>query len=303
MLLSVIVITARAQPQIETLMRAIDAQAVSGDVIELVLVDFLGRSFTDLDLDNTWLAQRTARPAHIGSVKLCKPKPTPYQGEHRVTSRDLHAIANARNTGFIVSSMPYLAFLDDRVTLGARWLETIREYAKRGDDDRAIAGPCDRHEFGARVRDDRRLRSPNGRGDCPGDWLYGGNFALPRALYELVNGCEEGTDPCGRQDRVLGMMLRNNGVRIDFLTSMGVVFDRDTANKPHPFPRLRPGVPPADKARAILKRYGGRMRTDPATTPDLKAMRRIILAGGKFPSHAFTADSRDWFDNTRFGDL
>ena len=289
MRLSVCTITAREQPRYEWLIRDLAAQMDDGDEIEVLIIDALTLA-RDLDLGRV--------PPGI-EVRICAPKPTPYQGPHRVTSRDLHAIANARNTALCLASFDYVAFVDDRVRLGVHWLHEVRKAQERRAS--AVCGPCHKDMLGVgRVTDDRADRAPLGRVNCGGDWFYGGNFALPLDWALEINGCEEGTDPVGRQDRVMGHMLHNRGRRIDYLEGMSVLLDRKLA-KPHPFPRIGKGVPPGDKGRAIMARFAKRDRTE--LTPDLGAMRSALLAGDWFPPHGATAQDPDWFDGRPIGEM
>jgi hypothetical protein len=311
MKLSICTITARAEPHYEWLIEDLACQAQAGDDLEIIAIDLYDRSRHILLPNATRIEENGAT---LRRVVVTLPKPTPYQGPHRVTSRDLHAIANARNTALCFVTSPYVAFLDDRVRLGKTWLATIRRaanewmsYASASDrrpQPAAICGPCDRDVLGVgRLFDDRKDRTPMGRPDCGGTWFYGGNFALPMAWALEVNGCEEATDPVGRQDRVMGMMLANCGHRIDFLIEMGVVLDRKLHGAPHPVPRVRKGVPPADKSRAIIERFGTLKRTSVEYTPNLLELRGRVAGGLGFPMHGVTADDLDWFDARPIGKM
>ena len=292
MKLTIATITARAEPHYDWLIADLAKQSRAEDEIELVAIDFRGRD-ADRILPN--LADAPA----IRRVTTSPPKPSPWQGPYRVTRHDLHAIANARNTALCLASHPYVAFLDDRVHIGPAWLDTVRAAAAAGDT--AICGPCDRDELGTgRAFDDRKERAPDGRTNVSGDWFYGGNWAAPLSWLLDVNGHEEGTDPVGRQDRVLGHMIINGGGRIDYLAAMGALLDRKLI-EPRPFPRIGKGVPPADKGRAIMKRFATRRRTE--LTPDLLVIRAQLAAGEPFPMHGYTARDLDWFDNQPIGQM
>lgn len=299
MYLSICVITARAEPKLEWLLDALSAQARQGDRIELVVVDFFDRN------ENALLPDLSRVPG-LRRVTISPPKPNPWQGRHRVTQRDLHAIANARNTAICLATYGYLAFLDDRVKLGPRWLEVVRRGYETQTE--ALCGPCDRDELGVgRIIDDRSRPGMDRRNAPPG-WFYGGNFALPLSWLLEVNGCEEGTDPVGRQDRVLGHMLANQGRSIVFVPEMSVMLDRkvvshDSASalgvRTRPFPRVNKGVPPSDKATALMRRFCERTRTE--FTPHLRELRNTIAQGLPFPMHRWTADDLDWFDQQPIG--
>ena len=290
--LSICTITARAMPRYDWLIDGLAAQAQPDDDIELVIIDFHDRGDAEL------VPNRSSAPA-LRRVKICPPKPNPWQGTYRVTRRDLHAIAHARNTALCLASHDFVAFVDDRIRLGPAWLDTVR--AAEAVRTRAICGPYDRDQLGTgRLFDDRISRAPGGRTRCSGDWFYGGNFALPLAWALEINGCEEGTDPVGRQDRIMGHMLVNSGYRIDFVVGMSALVDRRLTTA-HPFPRVGKGVPPADKGRAIMRRFASRRRTE--MTPDLTAIRAAVQRGAPFPMHDAAATDLDWFDDQPIGDM
>lgn len=281
-------ITARAEPHYDWLLRDLAGQALDGDHVELIIVDFFARDAAALGIDNGMLER-----AHVRRCLVVPPKPNIWQGPHRIASRDLHAIANARNTAIVMAECDYLVFLDDRVNLGPRWLAAVR--AGERARDAAIAGPYDKRvKVGDEIHlsiDHRRERKPDGMINCGGGWLYGGNFALPLSWILDVNGCEEMCDPVGCEDYIMGQMVENRGHRIDFIASMAV--EQDRTGDAHPFPRIDKGISPNDKSHAINK-FGRRERA--YGTPDLAALREHIRAGGSFPIPDPNAEHRDWYD-------
>jgi glycosyltransferase involved in cell wall biosynthesis len=54
------------------------------------------------------------------------PKPTIWQGQHRVTKVNWWATSNARNTGIVLADHDYIVFCDDRSRLGPRWIDAVR---------------------------------------------------------------------------------------------------------------------------------------------------------------------------------
>ena len=144
-------ITAREEPQLEWLIDGLERQARPGDEIELIVVDALGRLASSIGF----------RPIKaITKLVETKPKPTVWQGPHRVTAHDFFANANARNTALVLCSTTYICFLDDRCKLDPGWLDQVR----RGEHERksAICGPYDKHEDGGLSLDHRASLSPSG---------------------------------------------------------------------------------------------------------------------------------------------
>ena len=283
MKISIGYITARDQPHVDWLVDGLEKQARSDDEIELIVVDALARPAYALGI----------RP--IRAVKksvVTRPKPSIWQGPHRVTAHDFFANANARNTAIALCSTSYIAFLDDRCKLDDGWLDAVR----RGERKRSsvICGPYDKHEDRGVSFDHRRQREPNGKKDCSGSWCFGGNFALPLDWALEVNGCEEGCDPVGLEDCMFGLMLANVGHRIDFVAEMSVQQDRRGFVHPLNFPRQDKGLSPNDKSHALEARFRKRKRTE--FTPDLAKLRAELARGGSFPIPDPNADYRDWYD-------
>ncbi len=298
MKLSILTITARREPHYAWLTQGIAAQEQLDDEIELVIVDYFGRDAAELAPD--W-----DRASSIHQVVVCKPKPNPWQGAYRVTRRDLAAIANARNTAVCLATHDYVAFLDDSARLGGRWLECVR----RGEREResVISGAVDRGKPGGRREiDDRTRMFIGGKQGCPPYFLYGGNTCMPLAWALEVGGFEEGTDPVGHQDFVMGCMLAHCGRRIDYVPAMALLQDRRLDGRPddkdmHPFPRANKGLPPNDKRHAIEAKFRGHVRTT-ELTQDIAAIRAAVQRGEPFPVHTFAASDPDWFDGSPIGD-
>lgn len=278
-------ITARDEPHLEWLLGDLEIQAQPGDEIELIVVDALGRPASAIGF----------RPIRsISRLVETRPKPTIWQGPHRVTAHDFFANANARNTVIALCSTTYLCFLDDRCRLDPGWLDVVRRAERRRRS--VICGPYDKYEDRGLSPDHRRSRSPRGKRNCPASWCFGGNFALPLDWLLEVNGCEEGCDPVGLEDCVLGHMLSNAGHRIDFSIEMSVRQDRRGPVHPPDFPRQDKGQSPNDKSHAIEKRFYGRRRTE--FTPNLIQLRAELAQGGSFPVPDPRVDYRDWYDGS-----
>jgi glycosyltransferase involved in cell wall biosynthesis len=284
--LTIAFITARQEPHLEWLLDTLESQMQHGDWIHLVVVDALGRSRAELDPKFS----DGKRPC--ASSTFIRPKPCAWQGAHRITRRDFFANANARNTAICYCPTDYVAFLDDRARLEPGWLDIVR--AGERIRDAVLCGPYDKTEDWGISVDHRRQIRPMGLPNCGAAWAFGGNFCLPLAWLLEINGCEEGCDPTGQEDCVMGLMLHNCGRRIDFVVEMSVQQDRTGPVHPPDFPRLDKGPSPHDRSHAVIDRFGQRRRTE--FTPDLIELRDALAAGNPDPFLRPHAGLRDWWD-------
>jgi hypothetical protein len=281
-------ITAREEPHLEWLCDGIEQQAKSNDKIELIVVDALGRPATAIGY----------RPVKaIKKLVETRPKPSIWQGEHRITAHDFFANASARNTAIVLCTTTYICFLDDRCKLESGWLAAVRRGEKKRDA--VLCGSYTKHWSGGIVMDHRRKSDPKGKKKCLPAWSYGCNLALPLRWALKVNGFEEGCDPVGMEDCVFGNMLSNNGYQLDFVVEMSVQQDRlNPHGYLHPlnFPRQDKGQSPKDKSHAVETRFFMRKRTE--FTPDLTKLRVAIVYGDTFPIPDAASDHRDWYDGS-----
>lgn len=295
MRITIAYLTARENPKLEWLLYSLDRDTKHGDEIDLIFVDFWGRPAQTLGVTpRPWLANIINSP----------PKPTIWQGPHRITKSDWWAKANSCNTALVLCETDFVVFVDDRCRPDAGWLSAIRacEHSRQS----VLAGPYDKHVDDGTVRgtmvvDHRRRFAPSGRNNCGGAWLFGGNFALPLAWALEVNGFEEGCDPVGGEDYIFGQMLCNRGRRIDFDVNMSIDQDRRLGDD-HPFPRKDKGVSPNDKSHAMNNRFDIRMRTE--LTPDLVELRAAYRQNGyvSFKVPDPKATYLDWYDDSNIAD-
>lgn len=306
--LTLLYITARQSPETSWLYEGLVAQGQAGDDIEVIVVNLHDTRPAGL-VDRATLPRFT--PVHGGlvTVQECQPKPTIWQGPHRVTTKDWWAKSSAINTGFALAAHDFIACVDDRCRLGPDWLKTVRKAERKRDV--VVCGSYNRLEEGRVTPDARRTLSPTGKRDCRGTWLYGCTWALPLAWALEVNGFEEGTDGLGAEDYIFGLNLEHAGRRLDFIPAMLVGLERSPqystgsnghAISPVPGPvRADKGTSPNDKSHAALHRFGPRKRTE--FTPDLTEMRASLRRGEPFPVPDPAGDYRDWYDGQSIREL
>jgi glycosyltransferase involved in cell wall biosynthesis len=219
MALSVVYVTHREEPRFDWFANGLARQLSSSDEVELIVVD--GRAS---------LERASALGSIVASrfpVRQVQPKPNPYNGPSRRTSRDYAAIASARNTGLVHARHPYVLFVDDASVPMPRWWQAAREAAAEGY---VVGGAYQKHwemvvEDGLLVSSrsersgiDHRWETGSDDGPTPmhGGHLFGCSFGAPRDLLLAVNGADELCDPVGGEDYHLGIRLEWSGASLRY---------------------------------------------------------------------------------------
>jgi len=300
--LTIIYITARYEPRVEWFLDSLYRQP-GGPDCKVIIVDPF------------------RKPAENASVRVVNPKPTVWQGPHRLTKQDWWAASNARNTGICLCETPWVSFLDDRSVLVPTWLEAV-EAAMEGLY--VVCGPYEKvHNLVVQMgratemdklsdyctwdgkktdgKDSRvayvedhylhhkHLSNPY---NAPGEWTYGCSLALPLEWALQVNGFPETMDGASGEDYVFGLMLQNNGFPIKFDLRMKMIEDR-TPGTLHPtMIRKDKGVSPNDRSHWLLDMHRP-LRRAPHQW-DLRQVRAAAMAGRGFP--VSTWPNRDPYD-------
>lgn len=251
------------------------------------------------------------------------PKPTVWQGLHRLTQRDYFAAANTRNTAFALARHAHVAFVDDLSVLLPGWLRAHLLAAAGGY---VLCGTTCKHKNievspqGAVVRYDEFAPGTDSRirqlpeetlVRCSGGWLYGGTFSVPLEHALRVNGQDEIHDTIGGEDYDFGERLERSGSSVFINRACGTFEDEDGHHTEAPMIRLDKPWPPAT-IRAPRTFYTGnwsapaepdhvgdgpyssnylfnRLRRDQRISTlgnafDLRELRERVLAGESFPA-------------------
>lgn len=302
-------ITARHQPEFEWFLDSLEIVAKEAkwpkDQLRVVIVDSLRN-------------KRTRMPQSPFQIQHVLPKPTVWQGKHRVTKDDWWAVSNARNTAICLCQTDWIAFADDRSVLQPGWFVPVKQAMK---ENYIVAGTYEKRSgmtvAGGYIKHGGIVTAPDGREThrvdlglpnptpCGGEWLFGCTFAMPLEWALAVNGVEENCDGSSGEDTMFGRHLQNAGYPIKFDNRMKIVEDR-TEGFSSPIMARKDkfrGDPDAkprdDKSHAIVNLYAGRNR---ASHPfDIREERARVLKGYGFS--APWGPKEDFWDNQPISEM
>lgn len=261
---SIIYLTYRPDPKFAWFADSLARQVSPGAPgVDVVLVD--GAYTAARTVEFSSLVNGRFRFTHV------PPKPTPYAGSNRLTTRDFFAAASARNTGVLHTTAPYVVFVDDLSVLMPGWWEEIQRAAADGV---VLGGAYQKHH--EMVVDDGVLLSSRcepggvdsrwdlGRDDewvsIAGGQLFGCSFGAPRALLIEVNGFDEICDTIGGEDWHFGVRIEWTGATIRYSRRMLTIECEELHHVGSPALRIDKKAPPTEYVRrlrefGVTKRY------------------------------------------------
>lgn len=283
MSLTVAFITSRKEPKIEWFFDSLARQAGS-EFMNVIVV-------SPYDLPSDF---------DTGTFVLTKPKPTIWQGEHRITKEDWWAKSNAHNTAICLCQTDFIAFVDDRCVLTPIWLQCVKE-AMEGNY--AVCGSYEKRS-GMKVENGEIIDY----GECLGvdtrtqfgypvptaDW-YGGSCALPLEWCLEVQGYNESyCDSLGLEDCMFGQTLKNSGFPMKFDSRMRIIEDRTPSEIEGALKRADKDVHLGQRAKSWGVVRALRNEKTSQNPFDIRNMRARVLNGEPFPPP--TGAPLDWFD-------
>lgn len=315
MKLSLGVITARHNPQLNWFFESLRNQIHPGDVIQIIIIDLLrdqlpGRVDGFETGSNFWHHHRGVTVEHV------LPMPSVFAGAHRLTNRDFWIVSASRNTGICLARHDWYCTCDDRCVLGPHYLEAIRDAM---DNQYVVAGAYEKlHnlvvESGIAVScvepadpDGRPTgKDPRRRGSMlprriPGDQMLGCTSAYPLEWALTINGYSVECDSLGLEDVVFGQMMEKNSYPICYDERMILIEDR-TPGGVSDVSTVRTDKGRGtmeDKGHAILRRASRLKRANPLL--DLRAERERVLRGESWT--VLQEPTKDFYDGQPLSEL
>jgi len=284
---SIVYATGRAEPAFEWLADSLARQLGDGDDVEVIVVDRLH--------DKARGERFRAAAADRFDLVHVPPKPTPWQGPHRLTRADWFAASSARNSGLVHATAPYVAFVDDCAVVMPGWWDTVARGARGGAvlagayqrrsamvvrEGILVDGHLDAHGLDARwSRGDDAKPVPIGGGE-----LYGSSFAAPRELLLAVNGLDELCDGLGQEDVHLGLRLEAAGATIAYARAMLTIESEELNHAGAALERHDRWLP-APRYSERLAEFGVHERHTDGRTDASHMMLDIVLGTGSWATH------------------
>lgn len=268
-----------------------------------------------ITVDTSFDQEHGLRPIRIDpSVICCAPKPTTWQGRHRLTNRDFFAAANARNTALCLAPDGWIAYVDDLSVLMPGWLNRVRAamadnvmtfgaYMKVRDLRVSDAGKIEKYNgFDAGI-DNRLSVAKKPVAKCGGQWCYGCSVVMPVEALLSIDGWPEALcDGMGFEDCLTGIVLENAGWTMRYDTTMMTLESEEGHHVGPNMCRQDQGVSPNDKSHKALEIARASKTFDNHFGPGgIRELRRRTLAGEPFPIR--TQPDKEWFTKKPLSEL
>lgn len=316
--LTIAYLTNRIEPKIDWFFDSLERQ-FNVTQIKIVVVDFY----------------KDVRPLNVRGALHVSPKPTVWQGKHRLTKEDYFAASNARNTAICYAQDGYIAFVDDLSVLMPAWFQSVREsvlarkkqvvcgaYRKvknlEIENGKVKSFVVHRDAEGKDVGLDSRWNdgSDSKLIDIGGGRLFGCSLVAPVEAFLEINGWPEICDSVGGEDYIAGMVLENNGYKIMYdrrmltceseehhyyTTGTHAGWDNGVIVASG-FRRIDKGVSPNDKSHRIIEVCKGEKRfNNYFGDGGIRELRNRILNGELFPVK--NIPEHDFFDGQPLSEM
>lgn len=246
------------------------------------------------------------------------PKPSLWQGKHKITKGECFDAGNARNTALCLARQMYIAWVDDVSVLTPHWYSralgatsrnaiTLGSYRKvyNLEVDNGIVTDMTDNPIGhdSRRRDVRNLTKIT---ECDPRWLFGCSLVAPvETMLDLGGWPERLCAGTGYEDTIMALVVRNNRIKTYFDPLLMTIESEEAHHIDKPFLRWDPckgdpnAKPKDDKSHAMLRIAADWKKTDNGY--DIRELRNRVLSGGEFPVP--TEPETEWFTGTALQDI
>jgi hypothetical protein len=243
---TIVYITCRDDCRIEWFLDSIQQQNKEKQYIfQLVIVD----SILDTPMEDE---RRVSIKGLIGNrfdYIHVSPKPTQWQGPHKITSRDYFCAANTRNTGACYAKYDYICFIDDLGIPVPTWLDQVYHGYQT---QRIYCGAYTKATHMV-VTDGKLVSFNTTPGDidsrlayyntdiakCYPSHMFGSSFCMPIEVFLTVNGINEDCDSCGGEDYEFGIRLDRHGHNLYYNKLMFIYESNDISEIDREDPKIR----------------------------------------------------------------
>jgi len=260
-MLSFIYTTCRKNPKFEwfvdSLFNQVNEENFDISKIEIVMVDF------ELQYDESRRETMSQIVNNRFKFTHVEPMPSPWQGKHRLTSRDCFSASLARNTGICYVSNPYVFFIDDLSVLEPGSFKHMVEHAtqnivvafayKKVWDLEVEYGTIKNKRETQAGTDSRWNQGPEFR-RIGGSQLFGYSGS-PLSVLLSVNGYDEICNSIGGEDYHYGMRVEKLNVHIHYSRKVVFYESEDLADQGNVFLRRDPLLT-AEHYSQLLQQYG-----------------------------------------------
>lgn len=303
-MITVAYMTSRLDPKIEWFLDAFHTQTSGGyHRVRLVIVDF----YRDDPSRSDWSDLKARIKRGGGEVFHVEPKPTVWQGKHRLTSQDYFAASNARNTALCLAPDGHIVYVDDLSVPLPTWWNAVLEACQRNNTvtcgayqkvlelkvDRGAVTHFKEHEAGK----DIRMRHLQGDPPyaCGAQWHFGCSVAAPTEAYLSIGGWPEACDGLAYEDCITGITMERNGWHFKYDTRMMTYESEELHSVGKPMRRWDKGTSPNDKSHAMLRMFSNvKFFPNYFEPPGIRTLREKTLRGEPFP--ICQIPEHDWYD-------
>lgn len=331
-MLTIAYMTNRKDPLIKWFFDSLKNQLLTDqeDTLDILVIDYWAQPHGDWTEEDVERRRSEFKSVSPFKFQHLPPKPSVWQGPHRLTQSNFFAASSARNTAICLAKSEYILFIDDLSVLMPGWLNEIKTavqggWAACGSYVKAeemlvidgvlkkIKGVSEEQSFTAEsLKDlmsqtrpggvDSRFKHSAVRGwepvEAGGSWLYGCSCLLPVEALLEIEGFDEDIDPMGGEDYCAGILMERLGVKFKYHPRMMSAESEEGHSKDKRFLRqIKGAFSSADASIRMLRWVMDSKRLKGANywgDGGLRALREKVLNGDKFP--VMTIPEHDWRD-------